>query len=407
VPEIVVGPMLRYVGECDATVWVETDQPCEVEVLDHRARTFMVEGHHYALVVVEGLAPGSTTEYDVRLDGTRCWPHPDSEWPGSTIRTLKRGAPVELAFGSCRVAVPHRPPFCLDKDDDERGRGVDALLALALSLRELGPDERPHALLLLGDQIYADEVSPLTERFIAERRDVHQDPGPQVCDYEEYTRLYWESWRDPAVRWLFSSVSTAMIFDDHDVHDDWNTSQSWIDEIRTTSWWQGRIEAALMSYWVYQHLGNLSPRELATDHLYSQVRDAGDAGPILREFARCADDTPEGARWSYHRDLGSTRLLVVDSRAGRVLTPGNRDMLDEDEWTWIEEHSHGDFDHLLIATSLPTSCPRGCTTSRRGTRRSAREPGASVRPARANGSARRWTSSTGRPSTRPSRASPA
>jgi hypothetical protein len=44
---------------------------------------------------------------------------------------------------------------------------------------------------------------------------------------------------------------------------------------------------------------------------------------------------------------------MVDSRAGRVLEPGARSMVDEDEWRWIEEHATGDCDHLLIGTSLP------------------------------------------------------
>ena len=44
---------------------------------------------------------------------------------------------------------------------------------------------------------------------------------------------------------------------------------------------------------------------------------------------------------------------MVDSRAGRVLDPGERSMVDEDEWRWIEEHATGDCDHLLIGTSLP------------------------------------------------------
>jgi hypothetical protein len=46
-------------------------------------------------------------------------------------------------------------------------------------------------------------------------------------------------------------------------------------------------------------------------------------------------------------------LLVVDSRAARVLADGARDMVDDDEWEWIREHSAGDFDHLVIASSLP------------------------------------------------------
>ena len=30
---LVLGPILRYVSETEATVWVETSAPCEVEVL--------------------------------------------------------------------------------------------------------------------------------------------------------------------------------------------------------------------------------------------------------------------------------------------------------------------------------------------------------------------------------------
>ena len=61
------------------------------------------------------------------------------------------------------------------------------------------------------------------------------------------------------IRWLFSTVGVAMIFDDHDVHDDWNTSIAWLEEMRAKPWWEERIESALSSYWIYQHLGNLSP----------------------------------------------------------------------------------------------------------------------------------------------------
>ena len=60
---------MRYAGETDATVWVETDAACEVDVLGCRSRTFCVEGHHYALVHVTGLEPGGQYEYEVLLDG--------------------------------------------------------------------------------------------------------------------------------------------------------------------------------------------------------------------------------------------------------------------------------------------------------------------------------------------------
>ena len=103
-PALVLGPMLRYVGETEATIWVETDRECQVEILGHAAPTFEVAGHHYGLVVLEGLAPGSEQEYQVALDGTVCWPQPDSDFPPSVLRTLSPDRPARLAFGSCRVA---------------------------------------------------------------------------------------------------------------------------------------------------------------------------------------------------------------------------------------------------------------------------------------------------------------
>ena len=71
---VVLGPLLRYVGTETATVWVETAAPTEVEVLGHRARTFHVEGHHYALVLIENLEPGTINPYEVLLDGHLVWP---------------------------------------------------------------------------------------------------------------------------------------------------------------------------------------------------------------------------------------------------------------------------------------------------------------------------------------------
>ena len=352
-PRLVLGPILRYVSDRQAIVWVETDDACEVEVLDHRARTFAVEGHHYALVCVDGLEPGTTYEYGVSLDGEARWPDPGSEFPPSIIRTVDPEGRVDVIFGSCRVALPHHPPYTLPKDEDERGREADALHTLALSMLESEPDRWPELVLLLGDQVYADEVSPQAREFIHSRRDTTRPPGEEVADFEEYTRLYWESWGDPVIRWLFSTVSIAMVFDDHDMHDDWNISRSWLEEMSQQPWWEERAVSGLMSYWIYQFIGNLSPRELEENSLYRQVREQENAGPALREYAAKENQEREGKRWSYYRDLGSSRLIVVDSRVGRVLEDGHRSIFDEEEWDWIQDKARGDFDHLLIGTSDP------------------------------------------------------
>jgi PhoD-like phosphatase len=357
VARLVLGPLLRYVNETEATVWVETDSPCEVVVLDHSARTFQVDDHHYALVRIEGLPPASATEYGVALDGERVWPPPDHDFPPSLIRTLDPDGPVRISFGSCRVAYPHRKPFTLPKDKNPEGRETDALYALARRMRQEPPDTWPHLLLMLGDQVYADEASPNVREFIASRRDPKLPPGYEVADFEEYVRLYYETWgdTDPSLRWLLSTVSTAMVWDDHDVHDDWNTSDVWLAEMRRKPWWEERISSGVASYWLYQHIGNLEPRHLDEDEMFDRViRHEGDAGPMLREWSHKVAHQVGGARWSYVRDLCGARLVMMDSRGGRVLDPDKRAMVDEGEWRFIREcASGGGYNHLLLGTSLP------------------------------------------------------
>jgi hypothetical protein len=352
--QLVLGPLQRYAGEDEATFWLETDGPCEVEVLGCRARTFRVRDHHYTLVHATGLPRAAATPYDVRLDGERVWPEPDTPFPPSLVRTQGGGEPFRIAWGSCRLSAPHAPPHSLPKDRHPEGREVDALRVLADHMRAADPAEWPHALVLLGDQVYADEVPPEVAARIRATRDPAVPPGETVANFEEYTWLYRAAWSEPHIRWLLSTVPAAMIFDDHDVHDDWNTSQTWVEQMRATGWWDERIVGGFATYWLYQHLGNLSPQHLADDALYAALREADDGWPILREFAFRADRDVAGTRWSYVRDFGRTRLVMVDSRAGRVLDPPEeRSMLDPQEWRWLEEQAAGECDHLLIGTSLP------------------------------------------------------
>jgi PhoD-like phosphatase len=352
-PDLVLGPLLRYVGETEATVWVETDTPCEVEVLGRREPTFTVEEHFYALVRIEDLEPGSFHEYEVELDGERRWPSDGSDLPPSAIRTLGRDRPLDICFGSCRIALPHTEPYVHSKDRHEDGREFDALRVLAAEMARTDRDKWPELLFLLGDQVYVDEGSPRTRERIHRRRGTGTPPGEEVTDFEEYSWLYEESWSDPLVRWLLSTVSVSMLWDDHDMSDDWNISRSWVEEMERESWWHRRVTAGIMSYWVYQHLGNLSPRELDDNDLYRRVRGNIDATAPLREFADEIDSTGSGTRWSHCRDLGNTRVIFMDSRAGRVLREDRRSIFDDEEWDWIVEHASGDFDHLLIATTVP------------------------------------------------------
>jgi hypothetical protein len=278
--------------------------------------------------------------------------------------------PIRLAFGSCRAAAPHEPPYTDRLDDHPSGRGVDALRALGLRMLDRPHDEWPDLLLMAGDQVYADESSPSTAARLERRRGKPSDaalahpwpPDGVVADFEEYTWLYRESWTPEIERWLFSTVPSAMIFDDHDMIDDWNISDSWVDDIRHEPWWSEHIIGGLVSYWVHQHLGNLSPDRVRAEGMLDRCVELGDATSYLRQWALESEEftpLPGGYQFSFDRHLGTTHVVVLDVRNGRVLQPGARRMLDDEEWAWARERVLEPADHVVIASSLPVFVPGG------------------------------------------------
>jgi hypothetical protein len=314
VAKLILGPLLRRVTGDQAVLWLQTDSPADVKITAGQAvaevRTREIQGVHLALPVLSDL-PAGQTAYTVDIDGERVWPLPDR--PPSVITVNTSADEITIAFGSCREAVEI---------------GVDALAAYAR--RAIAGAPLPDLLALIGDQVYADELSPETTQWLSTRERHPDAPPNNVVGFAEYVHLYEESWSQPDVRWLLSTVSTIMIFDDHEIIDDWNSSASWLAEISKQPWWQERITAGLHSYWLFQHLGNLHPKELAE-----------------------ADWETPPKRWGYTLDLGRTRLIMLDCRGSRVLDEPRRRMFPQDEWDRLAEDSQADCDHLVIACSLP------------------------------------------------------
>ena len=357
-PSLVLGPILRFADAHAATVWVQTDQACEVAILGSRARTWCVGGLHFALLTVSGLTPGTDHAYEVRLDDTVVWPDPASPFPPSSIRLLDPTGPCEVAFGSCRITLPHEPPYTERSHVHPSGQGIDALRAFALRAAGAGGGAAcPDMLLMLGDQIYADQPSPaLREALDAREGRPSEVPGDELADFTEYAMSYHEAWREPAIRWLLSTVPTTMVFDDHEIHAEWRISQGWVEEMNAEPWFDDHIRAGLMAYWVFQHIGNLSPAVLAEGGLYDAVRAAGDRGGADHPPAPPTETEGRPGRHrprSFARDVGDARLVVIDSRAGRDVTPGRRELVQDEEWRWIHAQARRPARHLLLASSVP------------------------------------------------------
>ncbi|WP_173745350.1 alkaline phosphatase D family protein [Actinoplanes sp. TFC3] len=362
---LLIGPVLRRVEGGTATLWVETTEPATVRIEataggSGSAQTFSAYGHHYAIVVVIGLPLGAATEYQVWLDDNQVWPLPTSPYPPSIIITRPADDsqhPVSFIFGSCREGTPQSTGRRLPPD------ALDAY-ARRLMADPHNSDLRPDLMVLLGDQVYADNTSAKIKRFLRRRRAAgHHGPDDEVVSFDEYTRLYLESWRDPEIRWLLATVPSVMIFDDHEIIDDWNTSASWRRDMSAQPWWQERISSGLATYWVYQHLGNLSPAHLAADPLLAEITAVSDATDLLHDFGLSVDapdsteNTDRPYQWSFALDVGRTRLVMLDNRCNRVLTPGRREMLPAAEWQWFVDQAHGDYDHLVVGSSLPWLMP--------------------------------------------------
>ncbi|WP_307851224.1 alkaline phosphatase D family protein [Nocardiopsis sp. MG754419] len=360
-----LGPLLRHVGTSTATVWVETDHPCDVRIrlengVVEVARTFTVHGHHYAVCEIGDLPPGSSLAYEIFLDEDRVWPEPDHEMPPSRLRTLDEDAPTRLLYGSCHTPTGDTPEGLVR-------HGPDLLRATARRLaREEVEDNL--VLLLIGDQVYADELQEPMRAFLARAREEGDDDAPddEVVHYDEYAELYRQAWSDPQVRWLLSTVPTLMVFDDHDIRDDWNTSAAWRRSMDAHPWWRTRVTSGLGAYWVYQHVGNLSPEARDKDPLWAELtgaRERGDdAGDVLDAFAWRAHTEPSSYRWSHRHDIGDVRVLVTDTRCGRALgegdpSDGSRSILGPDGHDWLDEHLTGGPEHVVVASTVPVLLP--------------------------------------------------
>lgn len=351
---LLLGPLLRRVDGDQAVIWVQTDRPAQVTVtagdVSVTSDTFTAFDVHLGVVVLAGLPVGATP-YAVAVDGRAVWPLPEQPPSVVTVRDPSTGD-AEIVFGSCREAT--------GRSHSERGHDPDALEALAARLLGRARVEGagaglPDLLALIGDQIYADELSAPTVAWLAGRQRHPQAPPRQVVGFAEYVHLYHESWGDPEVRWLLSTVPTVMIFDDHEIIDDWNSSAGWLAEARRQPWWHERITAGLASYWLFQHLGNLAPAQLDLDPVWRRIRAGEDATVVLTEFAgRVA--TPAGEdpyAWGYSVEVGRTRLIMMDCRGNRVLDRSHRRMWPQQQWDALAAQAAADRDHLVLACSLP------------------------------------------------------
>jgi hypothetical protein len=112
----------------------------------------------------------------------------------------------------------------------------------------------------------------------------------------------------PAVRRVLANVPTYMIFDDHDVTDDWNLTREWHDQVWRSPGGRRVVANALAAYWAFQGWGN------APESFDEQFLAVVAAGPGEDRFDQAMWSFD---RWSYHAPADPP-MLVLDTRTQRA-----------------------------------------------------------------------------------------
>lgn len=116
----------------------------------------------------------------------------------------------------------------------------------------------------------------------------------------------------PRVRRLLAHVPVYMIFDDHDVTDDWNLTRGWEEAAYGNAFSRGIIGNALAGYWLCQGWGNQSG-QFAT--LQKAVQPCFTPHGI-RNHDQLVDQLLAWENWHYRLPT-SPKLVVADTRTHR------------------------------------------------------------------------------------------
>jgi len=129
------------------------------------------------------------------------------------------------------------------------------------------------------------------------------------------------------VRRLLAHTPTYMIFDDHDVTDDWNLTAAWEQAAYQDPLAKRILGNSLFAYWLCQGWGN-DPKQFKGD--FYQVADSYQQKASSEKQDQFIDCLLKFSHWQYTLD-SQPKLVVLDSRTRR----------------WRSEHALGDPSGLM------------------------------------------------------------
>ena len=154
------------------------------------------------------------------LQSDKDWKWKDADQGEFKTASTDLDAEKQFIFGSCRYLLRLFGGSLFDNRGDKTFRSI---------LKQIGQGDSVDKLLMVGDQIYADDLNFLS-------------PDEQV---DQYLSRYRDVFSQPYIKKLMSNVSTYMTLDDHEIEDNWPSEANKKDMMV-------KYPAAIHSYQIYQ-----------------------------------------------------------------------------------------------------------------------------------------------------------
>jgi len=264
---------------------------------------------------------------------------PDEKKAREAVALLPTVDNLEISSEPFRAFLPHW----------KAGFGID------VRRNPMGYRYLSHNFLLWSLPDFEDQLPTIADQggfIVARKPDNRGHPGAEggrhAADFSEYAYLHERSWTSSrSVRVLLAHVPTFLMFDDHEVTDDWNFDVSWVrmlhNEKDAYRMWPKTLTDGLAAYWAYQGWCNKAPSQWKSDDprvkaLADARRQGIDALPELRRCIHRACFTPmppkdpkasyqTGMSLDWHYKLPfDPPFLVPDCRTRKFMVPADDEL---------------------------------------------------------------------------------
>lgn len=181
-------------------------------------------------------------------------------------------------------------------------------------------------LMAWNEGVWEDVLPDHPEYLSDEQKELYDKEAQKVTAFKEALHK---------VRRVLANTPTYMIFDDHEVTDDWQISRKWAHDVNNSPCGRRIVSNALAAYWAFQGWGNMPeafPYDFITaitDHLNS--RNSSDTMANVFDFKM----------WSFHGWGYWARtdppIIAIDSRTQREFDSfkGTARLLDRYGLDWL------------------------------------------------------------------------